>query len=641
MSKIKSIRINNFKFFGKSEPIVLSGKNLLLYGENGSGKSSLYNAIYTVLEAASKDKAGVQKYFRSIDEDSESLVNIYASKDENGIMDSYLEIEDDRGKKYRLSYDETNLCKDASFRESQRASDFITYKELFYFQVFRNSEPSNLYNVFEHAVIPYLSCASYEYMGSQLSTISDLFKAYNNIDVLKDKNPKGKAVIYKKGRKYQSYLNLERKINQELGDLIDYINAQLPSILNAFGYSFNAFLRYEYLWHKKNDRWLEPHPYGVYLEIDEYDGQRVSIKHPNVFLNEAKMCALAFAIRWAILTRRPSVSVAPDALRVLVLDDLMISLDMGNRKAIVKFLFNDARAKDFQILFLTHEHILFEAMYGELGRRYGKQIGNFWEVLEMYDHEVGTKHYPTIQPYLSSYGRALAYFHGSNRPIDYMASGNALRQAVEGEFKRIFKMVHATNADGSSIAYDKLMLGGCSKIAKRIFPEHNFSLGVISELEELSWFTLNPLSHDNPYMDFYRSELQSAFKVYEWLTGILQKVLIPSGSMLSFTIECDGGVVHHYSIRLLKEFYVNIDVLSDSYELLDKALEIEISEEGGMPHQVKHTSFTKIYRETIEFLERKKLSPVDESASIYREILLNGKTIEQLVHELIEHERMH
>lgn len=59
MSKIKAIRINNFKFFGKSDPIVLDGRNLLLYGENGSGKSSVYNALYTLFEAASKTPDGV------------------------------------------------------------------------------------------------------------------------------------------------------------------------------------------------------------------------------------------------------------------------------------------------------------------------------------------------------------------------------------------------------------------------------------------------------------------------------------------------------------------------------------------------------------------------------------------------------
>ncbi|WP_418331837.1 hypothetical protein, partial [Segatella sp.] len=48
MSKIKRIWLNNFKFFGSSSPIELAGEHLLLYGENGSGKSSLCYGLNTL-----------------------------------------------------------------------------------------------------------------------------------------------------------------------------------------------------------------------------------------------------------------------------------------------------------------------------------------------------------------------------------------------------------------------------------------------------------------------------------------------------------------------------------------------------------------------------------------------------------------
>ncbi len=422
MSKIKTIHINNFKFFGDSSPVVLDGKNLLLYGENGSGKSSIYNALYTLLEAASKTPDETRKYFVPLTEDTpESLVNIHAPRNAQGDIDSYIEVTDETNKVYRLSLNNIGLCGNDAFKESQRASDFISYKELFLFQLFRNSELSDLHDVFERAVIPYLPSSTYWYRGQKLSSLSSLFTSYRDVEAIKDNNPKGKKVIYKNGRKYKTYLALERQINQELRELIEYINAQLPSTIQSFGYNFKAFLRYEDQSHKKYDMWLEPIPYKVYLEIDEYNGQHVSIKHPNVFLNEAKMSVLAFAIRWAILTRRPNVEATPDALHVLVLDDIMISLDMGNREKLIKFILNDTRAKEYQLLFFTHEHILFEAIYRELGLQYSnsrtKALKDDWAIMEMYEHKIGAKSFPIIQPHLSSYGRALAYFNGSDRPI--------------------------------------------------------------------------------------------------------------------------------------------------------------------------------------------------------------------------------
>lgn len=79
MNKIKTIKINNFKFFTNDIPLELEGKHLLLFGENGSGKSSIYWALYTLFQAAIKDNVDdFQKYFKHPNDSEESLINIYA-----------------------------------------------------------------------------------------------------------------------------------------------------------------------------------------------------------------------------------------------------------------------------------------------------------------------------------------------------------------------------------------------------------------------------------------------------------------------------------------------------------------------------------------------------------------------------------
>jgi len=69
MQRIKSLYLENFKFFygNGTEPcntIDIDTANLLLYGENGSGKSSIYWALYTFLQSTLKtDDAQIRKYF--------------------------------------------------------------------------------------------------------------------------------------------------------------------------------------------------------------------------------------------------------------------------------------------------------------------------------------------------------------------------------------------------------------------------------------------------------------------------------------------------------------------------------------------------------------------------------------------------
>ena len=63
MQKISKITLNNFKFFYGKVSIDFNRKNILIYGENGSGKSSIYWSLYTFLQSVFKDNAEIRKYF--------------------------------------------------------------------------------------------------------------------------------------------------------------------------------------------------------------------------------------------------------------------------------------------------------------------------------------------------------------------------------------------------------------------------------------------------------------------------------------------------------------------------------------------------------------------------------------------------
>lgn len=99
MQRIQSITLRNFKFFygleteQKQNKIDLNQNNLLLYGENGSGKSSIYWALYTFLQSCLKTDVQIKKYFDPTD--SQNLRNRFSSDtDDSAII---LEIVDENG----------------------------------------------------------------------------------------------------------------------------------------------------------------------------------------------------------------------------------------------------------------------------------------------------------------------------------------------------------------------------------------------------------------------------------------------------------------------------------------------------------------------------------------------------------------
>ena len=171
MSRIKSITLSNFKFFSKEETIQLDGKHLLLYGENGSGKSSIYWAIYTLLEAARKTNLETGKYFVPLSHSADSLLNIHATKESSPVehYNSYIRILDDSDHQYELSLWRENVCGNSNIIESRLSSEFINYQSLYKFQDFKNSEDSDLYNIFLNTILSNESFGTYRIKGKVLN----------------------------------------------------------------------------------------------------------------------------------------------------------------------------------------------------------------------------------------------------------------------------------------------------------------------------------------------------------------------------------------------------------------------------------------------------------------------------------------
>ena len=100
-------------------------------------------------------------------------------------------------------------------------------------------------------------------------------------------------------------------------------------------------------------------------------GKLKPIERPQSFLNESKLTAIALSVRFTILERRP-----PSTIKILALDDLLISLDMSNRMDVLKLIFKLYENK-FQLMFFTHDKSFFR----EIKRMIEDRISN-WMIYE-------------------------------------------------------------------------------------------------------------------------------------------------------------------------------------------------------------------------------------------------------------------
>lgn len=92
MKRIKEIRIKNFKAFQEEEKFSFGkeGKNVLVFGNNGSGKSFLFWALYTLLQSSTKENEQIEKYFKNYDEGNkdthQSLKNVFMGEAEDAYI---------------------------------------------------------------------------------------------------------------------------------------------------------------------------------------------------------------------------------------------------------------------------------------------------------------------------------------------------------------------------------------------------------------------------------------------------------------------------------------------------------------------------------------------------------------------------
>lgn len=567
MATITQIEIEGFKAFPKNFKLDLgTGKNLLLYGENGSGKSSLYYALHALLQSVFKDDKGA-KYFNPGDINGEEfivndehLINIFRFNEaKDNIYTPYIRITFDDGKIWRL--DNGGLASENGGNESEirmlnKNSAFINHSYISRFHAARNSEDIDLWNVFYKDILPF-----------HVPKDSEQFLADLYDEIVSD----CKGNISMRNKRLQEKITL---FNTLLDDSISRINTKVSTIYNdnfknegdsnlsikLLYCSDDApenkqkehfYLYYGNIRNNKTTGRVDLYPPRIFIEIKE---NGILIQTPQSHFNEAKLTAIALAVRFAAMTTNVVTSGS-----FLALDDMLISLDMSNRAKVVDFLLKISNK--YKIYLFTHDKMFFEYF-----KHKTKKNQDAWVYKEIYMDYDKTPYIRNSEDYL---GQAEHYI----KQHEYEIAGNFLRKAAELLCKNFLPNKWQLSPD-----YSRLDLNGLIHNSKRYAEESGMTdISVFEELDSFRKFILNPASHDSYDVVKYRYEVELCLQTLMVFKDIDSVPFLNRGDKLCFELKCKAPLIDIYKFEL---------ILCDNFRIIKQPGKTPLLSKGMINYRV-------------------------------------------------------
>ena len=383
--RITEIEIKNFKAFYGTYQINLrkTGKNLLIYGENGSGKSSLYFALKLFLESG--------------DDPSHRFEN-----DQNIFIEDpgYIKLSlraDPQSRKEIYEWSESVKETDTEIiREASKAKGFLDYKSLLETHyAHRNSDTVDVFDL----LVETLLANTVNIEGRSLADDwSDIQSPY----------PRRNAT--------SQIATLEERIesfNIELANRLAELQPKASEILGKFGHNVALNFDFPGVQYNRDNRTLDNQEILLRVELFDRD-----IPEHHLFLNEARLSAIAIAIYLS------SILIQPESdLKILALDDMLIGLDMSNRLPVLDILYE--YFPEHQIFLMTYDKAWYEIVKQ-------RTSDAEWEYAEFYSKQTDEYEIPIHvqdKPYLE---KAKAYFDDN----DYKACVIYLRTAFEAAIKK-------------------------------------------------------------------------------------------------------------------------------------------------------------------------------------------------------------
>ena len=431
---VEKITFKNFKAFREEQIIDFKNKNVLIYGNNGAGKSSIFWALYTFLQSSIKTQDKVEKYFKYFDNENpytyQSLRNIFEAEAENSYVD--LTIADGTTKiTKRISEESIDTIGDEDIKLINATSDFINYKLLSNFYRDSHKYDVNLWHVFERDIFPYLT---------HRASGENLFDRIRRITNDVPRTGQGHPTQNGSNRK-NNYIAEVDQLNLDIETLISEIQQYANAIIKEhffdnkdvirvrleFDRKFHFNLIKDRIWHedKVAERQSKLRVKLIVEHFNTHTNDWIFIQRVQSLLNEAQLTRVAIAIRIGALRTR----IQDSECKILVLDDMLISLDMANRIEVTKMILNKQNKPSlrffdkFQKIILTHDRAFYNTLRNHTN-------DNYWEYFNLSKKENSTES-PKLRQDRSHIEKAQKFLADG----EFDSCGNELRKELESILK--------------------------------------------------------------------------------------------------------------------------------------------------------------------------------------------------------------
>ena len=463
--RITESEIHHYKAFYGTHTISLDkdGKNLMVYGENGSGKSSLFAALKTFFRASVAPVTMEENIFVSAAQANSATIKLTIKESPQSSKSTVFELHKTTG---RLISDDAVLIADAN-----RIKGFFDYRSLLDTH-FNHKDKVNLFRVLIEGVL---------YHAVNRFTNQTLGKEWESIQ--HDVFHKRQAASLQEAIK--DYMI---KFNDGVQEKLQTIEADTNRFMQYFGANVAVKLSFVGLSYPK-PKTIEGS--SIALQIRYCDAP---IHQHQLFLNEARLSALAISIYLAALRANP----VRGKLKLLVLDDILIGLDMSNRLPllrIIKEYFVEVDPEhQFQVVMTTYDRVWFELVRNYFG-------DTQWKYTEIYARQLVDQGFeiPVIK-YKDGYLNKANHYLAEH---DYKASAVYIRT----EFERLVKSI--CEKKELSVQYKKNQKEMKSDAFwQAVVQQTDIDPKLVKEIEIHRGTVMNPFSHDDLEKPEFKGELE-------------------------------------------------------------------------------------------------------------------------------------